>query len=126
MILVFGGVYQGKLDYVRERFSLQDSDIFFCTDDDATHPAGKKVIYEIDKWLLALLREGYDVTEQIDKFVKNNQNAIIICNDISCGIVPVEPVMRKWREEVGWFLVTVAKNSDEVIRLYCGIPTRLK
>jgi len=126
MILIIGGAYQGKLDYAKKRLNARGSDVFSCKDDEMSLPEGKAIIDEIDKWILALLREGIDVKKEAKRLVEKNREAIIICNDISCGVVPIEPLMRKWREEVGRVLAVLAAESDEVVRLYCGIAMRLK
>ena len=126
MILVFGGVYQGKLSYALERFGLADSDVCRCDDDDVRAPAGAAIIYELDKWLLALVKAGDDTDGAVNKFVEGNGGAVVICNDITCGVVPVDPLMRKWREAVGRALAELAGVSDEVVRLFCGIPMRIK
>ena len=126
MILIFGGVYQGKLSYALDRFSLTENDVYKCSEEDITAPANKKIIYETEKWILALVKSGIDVDMTVRKFINNNQEAIVICNDISCGIVPVDPIQRKWREAVGRSLALVSNKSDEVIRLFCGIPARIK
>ena len=109
MILIFGGAYQGKLAYAEERFNVGESDVF-----------------KIDKWILELIQADMNVEEEIQRFIGNNPDAIVICNDISCGVVPVDPVMRKWREAVGRALAKLSRESSEVIRLFCGIPTRIK
>ncbi|MCL2405939.1 MAG: bifunctional adenosylcobinamide kinase/adenosylcobinamide-phosphate guanylyltransferase [Defluviitaleaceae bacterium] len=126
MILIFGGVYQGKLEYAIGRFGLTEEDITLCADENATCPTGRKVIGDIEKWILALIKDDKNVLEETEQFINKNRDTIVICTDISCGIVPIDPIMRKWREEVGKFLGLLATNSDEVIRLYCGIPTILK
>jgi len=126
MVMIFGGVYQGKLEYALTRFGLSKKDVCFCADGSVTRPAGKKIIYEIDKWILALIKEDINISEETEKFLLENHDAIIICNDISCGVVPIDPVTRRWREEAGRFLGLLAQQSDNVIRLYCGIPIILK
>ncbi|MCL2377752.1 MAG: bifunctional adenosylcobinamide kinase/adenosylcobinamide-phosphate guanylyltransferase [Defluviitaleaceae bacterium] len=126
MILIFGGAYQGKLEYAIKRFGLLEADVIFCKDEDATCPTGSKAVYQIDKWILALICEGKNIKEETERFLNKSPNTIIICNDISCGVVPIDPVLRKWREETGRFLGLLAQHSSEVIRLYCGIPTTLK
>ena len=125
MILIFGGAYQGKLDYALERFNLTDDDVYRCGERDGT-PQNKKIIYEIDKWILDLVTANADIEAAAREFIENNPGAIVICNDISCGVVPVDPVMRKWREAVGRTLAVLSQNSDEVVRLFCGIATRIK
>jgi len=127
MILIFGGVYQGKLEYALKRFNISHDNVKYCLDNDTTVPTGKHIIYEIDKWILALVRANMNIAQHTVRFLaQNSNNAIIICNDISCGVVPIDPALRKWREEVGRFMASTAQHSNEVIRIFCGIPTILK
>ena len=126
MILIIGGAYQGKLDYAVGRFRLREDEIFRCSYEDTTCPAGKKAIYEIDKWILALIRANKDIPEAVRQFLNENKDAIVISNDISCGVVPIDAEMRRWREEMGRFLGLLAQESKEVIRMYCGIATKLQ
>jgi adenosyl cobinamide kinase/adenosyl cobinamide phosphate guanylyltransferase len=126
MILIFGGAYQGKLAYTLERFGLTEHDVFTCGIEDTDMPGNRKIIYELDKWILALLKKGIDVEQAMRLFIEGNKDAIVICNDISCGVVPVDPQMRKWREAAGRSLSALSRESDEVVRLFCGIPTRIK
>ena len=109
MVLIFGGAYQGKLAYAMERFGLEEAEVL-----------------KLDKWILELIGSGADVEAEVQGFIKANPEAIVICDDISCGVVPVDPAMRKWREAVGRSLAKVSQQSGEVIRMFCGIPTRLK
>ena len=109
MILIFGGAYQGKLAYAQDRFSGET-----------------KIINDFDKWVLELVQTEKNVEEAVRYFITKNADAVVICNDISCGVVPVDAVQRKWREAVGRSMAALAEASDEVIRLFCGIPTRVK
>ena len=126
MVLIFGGAYQGKLDYAMERYGLTESDVYKCGGGNTDTPEKKKIIYEIDKWILALVRADIDPAEAVSRFIDSHPDAVVICNDISGGIVPIDPVMRKWREAVGRALAAVSQKSDEVVRLFCGIPTVIK
>ena len=126
MILIFGGVYQGKLAFALERFGLAENDIYFCGETDTAMPGNKKIVYEIDKWILALVKAEADVTESLNRFIDANADKVVICNDISCGIVPADPVQRKWREATGRSMAGLSRVSDEVVRLFCGIPSRIK
>jgi len=126
MILIFGGAYQGKLAYALDRFEAVESDVYRCKNDDVKTPENRKIIYEIDKWILALVKNNIDVEKAMRQFIATNQNAVVICNDISCGVVPLDPVFRKWREAVGRSLAVLSRASDEVIRLFCSIPARVK
>ena len=125
MILIFGGAYQGKLEYALERFGLDESDVYRCGNN-ADTPQNKKIIYEIDKWIYELVKTGADARSKVRECIKNNPGAIVICNDISCGVVPAKAIEREWREEAGRALAEFSKASSEVTRLFCGIPTKIK
>ena len=129
MILIFGGAYQGKLAYAMERFNLTESSVYRCDDSNVDIPDNKKAVYETDKWILALIKAGKtnaEIEQTVQQFILEHRDSVVICNDISCGVVPTDPVLRKWREAVGRTLALCAQNSEEVIRLFCSIPTRLK
>jgi predicted ATP-dependent serine protease len=42
------------------------------------------------------------------------------------GVVPADPLLRAWRDEVGRLCQRLAAQSEMVERLCCGIPQRLK
>ena len=125
MILIIGGMYQGKRDYAIKRFKISEKDIFHCDEAISVTPKGL-ICNEIDKWILALLKDGADVEAAVRRYADENPEIIIICNDISCGIVPVDPLMRAWRESVGRTMIMLAQEAQEVIRLFCGIATTIK
>ena len=126
MILIFGGAYQGKLKYAQERFGAAEDDIFYCAEEDTAPPIGAKIICGLEKWLLALVKSDIDIENVIRRLIADCGGAVVICCDITCGVVPVDPVMRRWREAVGRALSMLSNASDEVIRMFCGIPARLK
>jgi adenosyl cobinamide kinase/adenosyl cobinamide phosphate guanylyltransferase len=108
MILIFGGAYQGKTAYAEEHFS------------------GRAIVNNFDRLVLDWIQADECVESNLQRFADENVDAVVICNDISCGVVPIDPVMRRWREEVGRAMGMLSQRSDAVIRLFCGIPTKLK
>ena len=126
MILIFGGAYQGKLGYALERFGLTRDDVYICGEDDSAMPQDRRIISGLDKWIWALVRNGKDVSQEMRQFAQQGSGAIVICDDISCGVVPTDPQLREWREAVGRSLGVLAQGSDEVVRMFCSIPTRIK
>jgi len=125
MILIVGGAYQGKLAYALERFQLTESDVYRCGKSDTKIPHGT-IIYGLENWILSLIKADIDVLEEVQKLIDLNADAVIICGDISCGVVPADAVLRKWREDVGRSLAILSQESAEVIRLFCGIPSKIK
>ena len=126
MILIFGGAYQGKLDYALERFGLERGDVWFCGEDNAEIDTDKRVIYGLEEWILALVREGRDVRECVTELLPRLEDRIVVVADVSAGVVPMDATLRAWREEVGRATVRIAQAADEVIRVFVGIPTRIK
>jgi len=126
MITIIGGAYQGKLEYATDRFGLADDSIYRCDEGNTDMPEHKKIVYEIDKWILALVKADIDIAGAMRRFIAANADTVVICTDISCGVVPIDGTQRKWREAVGQSMVTLSHASNEVVRLFCGIPTRIK
>jgi adenosyl cobinamide kinase/adenosyl cobinamide phosphate guanylyltransferase len=58
--------------------------------------------------------------------VSGLNDKVIISDDISSGVVPVDREMRQWREALGRSLAMLAEQADEVIRVFCGIASRIK
>lgn len=114
MVIVFGGAYQGKLDFVKGKFNILDSDICNLKKDDLD--LNKKVIYHFEEVKRRDIK--YDLEDLKDK--------ILIINDESCGLVPIDPIDRKYREEIGREVVTLSKIADEVYRVFLGLGEKIK
>lgn len=124
MRLYFGGAYNGKLKYVKETYNIKDEDIFFCYEDKIDF--SKKIICGLDKLIYF---NAINEKESL-KFFKENlerlRDKIIICDEISSGIVPLKKEERYWREETGRVLQLLTKESNYVCRIFCGLPMVLK
>ena len=46
--------------------------------------------------------------------------------DISAGVVPMDPEVRRWREENGKFGRYLAENAEAVYRVFCGLEQRIR
>lgn len=121
MILITGGSYQGKLDYAKSRFGLTDADVCAGGVD-----LSKRCLAYIDRWALEEVRQGREPADFFKSNIDRLSDKIVVATDISGGIVPMDPVLRAWREACGRMNSYLASQSDEVWRLFCGIPQRLK
>ena len=128
MILVFGGAYNGKLNFVKEKFNISNEDIFTVNNDlkDFNIDFSKKVINNFHKFTYKLSLENIDALEYIIKNLGLFENKIIVCDDISQGIVPLKKEYRFWRENTGRCLQYISEKSETVYRVFCGIPTVIK
>lgn len=119
MLFVIGGSYQGKLDYVKERFGLNDSDIFTCTKENDLDNSFR-CIYHYENYVFYAMKHG------ITPFTGFEADKIVIMDDINCGVVPIDPEIRRWREAVGRAGAALTRKANEVVRVYCGLPKTLK
>ena len=126
MKFIIGGSYQGKLEFAREAFSLEDSDIFICMAETDAIDFSKKCIAYIDKYALNRIRAGKEPADAFKDHMCELAEAVIISNDVSCGIVPIDTDLRAWREACGRMNNYLAREADEVWRLFCGLPQKLK
>ena len=127
MILIFGGAYQGKLEYAREHWDFGDNDVFFC-DESLAIDLSKKVICGLEKFVYACVLEGAEAKDVLKMYDNEAplRDKIWLVDDISQGVVPIDPDRRAWRESVGRTLLWLGKESDEVHRVFCGLGQRLK
>ena len=124
MILVIGGAYQGKLAYVTENHP--DKRIFHCDIENTEMDLSADIINSIHLMVLAQIRAGIDTLSYLHGKLPQIKGKIIICDDISCGVVPIDQETRQWRETVGRCLALLSKNADEVIRVFCEIGSFIK
>lgn len=125
MVLIFGGAYQGKVEFALEKFDLSEKDVFNCTDlEDIDYSA--KVINNLDQRILGFVREGVEAKEVLSLNIEKLKDKVIIVNDISQGVVPMEKELRAWREMVGRAMLYLSKEADEVYRVFCGIGQQIK
>ena len=54
------------------------------------------------------------------------RGAVVLCDDISCGVVPLEAEERAWREATGRCLLLLTGEAQRVVRLFCGLESVLK
>lgn len=124
MKLLFGGAYNGKLNYVKEELGIKEDDIFYCKEGEFDF--SKKVISGIDRFTYFNVLEKKDSLSFFKENIEKFKDKILICDEISSGIVPLKKEERKWREETGKVLQFLSKESEEVYRIFFGIPTKLK
>lgn len=116
MILVIGGAYQGKMDYVK------------------SHYFGEyEIVPDYHLQIEKQLQEGKDPIEEAKIFVgdfsseiSRKEELIIICNEVGSGAVPMDAFHRQYREMVGRVCCYFAKESTEVVRVVAGIGSKLK
>lgn len=125
MVLIFGGAYQGKLEYALENFGLTEKDVFHCKENVEIN-LSNKVIYGLESFVMGCVKEGLEAREILSEYGSALEDKIIIVTDISQGVVPIDPVQRSWREMVGRTMLYLGGKSEKVIRIFCGLGHEIK
>ncbi|MBQ9762183.1 MAG: bifunctional adenosylcobinamide kinase/adenosylcobinamide-phosphate guanylyltransferase [Oscillospiraceae bacterium] len=120
MILIIGGAYQGKLDYAKNTFGISDEQVHTCTG--AEIDFSKRCIYRLE----AFTQAQPDATAYFQANRQCWQDSVLICQDISAGVVPLGEEMRLWRQNNGRLLQYLSREANQVIRIFCGLGQRLK
>lgn len=124
MILIIGGANQSKFEYAKSMIKTA----YWC--DGAASPRQDLFqapgIRHLEVFIQNALAQGDDVSAFADELYKENPDAVIICQEIGYGLVPMSPEDRAYREAVGRICTVLAAHSDEVHRVVCGIGTVIK
>lgn len=107
MLLIIGGAFQGKTEFAKSTFNVKDNEIY----------------NNFHLKILDCIQQNKSVSDVIAQAEKYK---VVISDEIGCGIVPMDKVQRRWREETGRALCEIAKNSSQVWRVYCGVGTKIK
>ena len=125
MVLIFGGAYQGNLEYALYNFNMTEKDVFHCKEE-AALDLSFKVISNLENFVMGCVKEGKEAKDLLLEYGEALEDKIIIVTDISQGIVPMDPVQRSWREMVGRTMLYLGRRADKVIRVFCGLGQEIK
>lgn len=125
MRLIIGGAYQGKLDYVRAQFGLSEADIFECTVT-AAPDVSKRCLNHVERYIRYCVKTGENPQKMLEDWTAAQPEGVLICEDIFCGVVPIDEELRAWREACGRFINRAAEQAEAVVRIFCGLPQVLK
>lgn len=135
-ILVLGGAFQGKGDFVQQEYHIKKQDMINSLEslkscilsEENRNPmvinGFHAIIGEAVKKQEDMSFFNHWIAQEHGSFVTGNW--IIISDEIGCGIVPVEKEERQIREETGRLLCRISSQADKVFRIMCGIPTQIK
>ena len=136
MILVIGGKFQGKLDFVKNNFDIDEKHIFDCekkylfniTYKNLNSTDKFSVVDNLEHYVLRKTEEGLDTKDILVDFMSINfdEKTIFICDDVSEGLVPLDKVERQYRENLGKILCYISAHSTDVYNVLYGIGRKIK
>lgn len=109
MILIIGGACQGKTEYAKAHFGGEYT-----------------IVKDYHLRVKRQLKGGQDPLREASEFLNGNDKCVIISDEVGYGLVPVDAFERKYREAVGRVNCYFAKEAEQVIRVICGIGTKIK
>ncbi|MCM1990492.1 bifunctional adenosylcobinamide kinase/adenosylcobinamide-phosphate guanylyltransferase [Oceanirhabdus seepicola] len=68
----------------------------------------------------------YEFKLLIDSCREHDKELVMVTNEVGSGIVPEYKISRIFRDIAGWVNQYIAKHSDEVYIVACGLPLKLK
>ncbi len=126
MIMITGGAFQGKTEYVKKQMGFTEMNIVDGKSCDPEEVMTAKCVKNYHLLVRRLLADGIDPVEYTKRLCSENSDASVIIDEIGCGIIPLEKSERIWREMTGRAGCVIAEYASAVIRISCGIPVVLK
>ena len=87
---------------------------------------GFNLILNLQAGTKNLLSRNINVLEFFESKLEILRDSILIGDEISSGVIPIEKFERQWRDETGRLYQFLAKEADTVDRIFAGLPLRLK
>ncbi|MDO4324757.1 MAG: bifunctional adenosylcobinamide kinase/adenosylcobinamide-phosphate guanylyltransferase [bacterium] len=143
MELIIGGCFQGKSAFARTRYQeltktvcSQEKWFSMAADgrEDAweaawTAPAVEHVQQYIRRISLdegTMEEKKQRISQWMETMREKNPQAILVMDEVGCGVVPMEKVERDYRDLAGYAGQCAAKEAERVYRVFCGIGRRIK
>lgn len=122
MRLIIGGIGQGKRLYSEKTYGFVSED--YASDFENTEKV--KCFTRYESAVKTAIEQGNDPFRLTEVLLERNPDVVILCDEVGCGVVPIDRSERHWRETVGRLCCLLAQRAESVERIFCGIPMRLK
>ncbi len=106
MIFVTGPLYAGKETYIRRALGWDEAEF------------RARAVRDVQE-----LVPCDDLAALADRLAARE---LVIATELGGGVVPVDAVTRRKREQAGRLACLLAARADTVIRVCCGLPQLLK
>ncbi len=123
MILLIGGAFQGKTALALEKWNCSPAQIL---GEETAWQGEGQIVSHLERLIRREMEAGRDPKEGVKVLLERVSPKVVIADEIGCGLVPVDPLERAWREETGRILCALAREAETVVRVHCGIPQAIK
>lgn len=108
MKLYIGGIGQGQEQLARQE-----------------NPQAE-IIPDFHTLVRSWIDNGMDVQQQTEWLCNEHPQAVVVSDEVGCGVVPMGRENRFWREQAGRAQCLIAARAEQVTRVLCGIGVRIK
>lgn len=149
--MIIGGREQGKLSFAADKYKLSADDICDCSQANLREISKAGCVYRLHEYVRRLIKNDLaeeadsDIESELDLFNDTDygeifddsdfldmlisrfrEDAVIICDEVGLGVVPISEEERIYRQAVGRLCCRLAQKADCVERVFCGIAVRIK
>lgn len=110
--MIVGGMAQGKLDFARRELGV------------AAWRSGALGAEGCVYGLQDVLRTQPEA--DVLAWCEAHPDGVLICDEVGCGVTPLDRTDRTWREAVGRTCCRLAERAEAVYRVRCGLGVRIK
>lgn len=90
-------------------------------------PGGTYLIDCVSMWLLNALQEEEEILlAELEAVCGIDANIVFVLNDVSGGVIPMDPISRRYVDLSGLVGQKLASLCDEVVEVKLGLERRLK
>lgn len=124
MRIITGGAFQGKRAFAEKLYpGVEWTDGGRCALDEIRTC---RAVYGFHEFVKRWIKQGKRWEELASLMLEENRDLILICDEIGCGLVPVDAFEREYRESTGRVMNALAEQAERVDRVVCGIGRRIK
>lgn len=125
MHLILGGRHMGKRAYADSLYGPALAPCDLASADLALLTSADRVL-NLQEGVRRLLSAGADAGEFFRAHLEDLRTCVLIGTEVGCGVVPTDPMERRWRDETGFLYQMLAHEAAIVDRVWCGLALRLK
>ena len=114
MVLIVGGMAQGKLEFAKRTLGVTAWSEGVLGSENCVHG------------LHLAIRALPEPEAAVNAWLEAHPDGVIICDEVGCGVTPLDRADRAWRERVGRVCCALAQKAGAVYRVHCGLEARLK
>ena len=123
MTIYFGGIAHGQAALCKKETGL--TPVSFEHDPDAALHARATADFHL--LVRAVLARGGSAQDFARRLLAENPDAVLTCDEIGGGIVPLDGEERRWREETGRALGILTDDpATRLVRVWYGLGEVLK